>query len=281
MNCEEAIKLMDGYLDGELDPITNQAIEQHLRSCRNCEQAYETHGALVRAIGSAAPYYKAPEELRERIQSSLREEIAERPTRNVVRDVRQVFRRNQPELRTSLWGTPWNWLGLAGLGLAAAIIFAAIITLNLVPRLQRPGADQFLATQLIASHVRSLMANHLTDVASSDQHTVKPWLDAKLDFAPPVVDLSQQGFPLIGGRLDYLDNRPVAALVYQRRKHLVNLFVWPAGPGAEKTMNTISRQGYHLLHWLDSEFNYWAVSDISEKELQEFQQLFEQQIASH
>src|SRR5206468_2034169 len=89
-------------------------------------------------------------------------------TRNVVRDVRQVFRRNQPELRTSLWGTPWNWLGLGGLGLAAAIIIAAIITLNLVPRLQRPGADQFLATQLIASHVRSLMANHLTDVADSD-----------------------------------------------------------------------------------------------------------------
>src|SRR5213079_1293668 len=89
MNCEEAIKLMDGYLDGELDPLTSQTIEQHLRDCRNCEQAYETHGALVRAIGSAAPYYKAPAELRERIQSSLREEIAERPTRNVVRGVRQ------------------------------------------------------------------------------------------------------------------------------------------------------------------------------------------------
>src|SRR5438552_201769 len=131
MNCEEAIKLMDGYWDGELDPITNQAIEQHLRSCRNCEQAYETHGALVRAIGSAAPYYKAPAELRERIQSSLREEIAERPTRNVVRDVRQVFRRNQPELRTSLWGTPWNWPGLAGLGVAAAISFCIGLTRTL------------------------------------------------------------------------------------------------------------------------------------------------------
>src|SRR6266704_3962130 len=190
MNCEEATKLMDGYLDGELDPVTSQAIEQHLRECRNCEQRYMANRALIHAIGSAMPYYKAPTELRERIQSSLRAEIAERPMRNVVRDVRQVFRRNQPELRTSLWGTPWNWLGLAGLGLAAAIIFAAIITLNLVPRLQRPGADQFLATQLIASHVRSLMANHLTDVASSDQHTVKPWLDAKLDFAPPVVDLT-------------------------------------------------------------------------------------------
>src|SRR5207244_6712955 len=120
----------------------------------------------------------APEELREQIQSSLREEIAERPTLNVVRDVRQVFRRNQPELRTSLWGTPWNWLGLAGLGLAAAIIFAAIITLNLVPRLQRRGADQFLATHLIASHVRSLMSDPLTDFASSSQPTVLPLLDA-------------------------------------------------------------------------------------------------------
>src|SRR5439155_6281842 len=142
----------------------------------------------------------------ERIQSSLREEIAEQPMRNVVGDSQVLFRRRQPELRTVFWGTPWNWLALV-----AAIIFAAIIVLNVVPRWQRPGADQFLATQLIASHVRSLMASHLTDVASSDQHTVKPWLDAKLDFAPPVVDLSSEGFPLVGGRLDYLDNRPVAA----------------------------------------------------------------------
>ncbi|PYK59436.1 MAG: anti-sigma factor [Verrucomicrobia bacterium] len=281
MNCEEAIKLMDGYLDGELDPITSQTIEQHLRDCRNCEQAYDTHRALVRAIGSAVPYYKAPAELRERIQSSLREEIVERPTRNVVRDVRQVFRRNQPELRTSLWGTPWNWLGLAGLGLAAAIIFAAIITLNLVPRLQRPGADQFLATQLIASHVRSLMANHLTDVASSDQHTVKPWLDAKLDFAPPVVDLSSEGFPLVGGRLDYLDNRPVAALIYQRRKHFINLFVWPAGSDSAKTTKAMSHQGYHLLHWVKADFNYWAVSDVNANDLQTFKHLFEEQVAPH
>src|SRR5437762_7897062 len=281
MNCEEAIKLMDGYWDEELDPITNQAIEQHLRSCRNCEQAYETQSALVHAIGSVVPYYKAPAELRERIQSSLREEIAERPTRNVVRDVRQVFRRNQPELRTSLWGTPWNWPGLVGLGVAAAIIFAAIITLNLVPRLQRPGADQFLATQLIASHVRSLMANHLTDVASSDQHTVKPWLDAKLDFAPPVIDLSSEGFPLVGGRLDYLDNRPVATLVYQRRKHFINLFVWPATSDATRSTKAISRQGYQLLHWVDSDFNYWAVSDVNANDLQTFKQEFEVQTSHH
>jgi len=276
MNCEEAAKLMDGYLDRELDPITSQTIEQHLRECPKCDQAYKIHGSLIHAIGNATPYYKAPAELRERIQSSLRDEIAELPTRDVARDTQPLFPRRQPRPRAILWETSWNWLALA-----AAIIFAAIIALTLVPRWQRPGADQFLATQLIASHVRSLMASHLTDVASSDQHTVKPWLDAKLDFAPPVVDLSSEGFPLVGGRLDYLDNRPVAALIYQRRKHFINLFVWPAGAGTERAMKTISRQGYQLLHWIDSEFNYWAISDISEKELQEFKQLFEGQIASH
>jgi anti-sigma factor RsiW len=276
MNCEEATKLMDGYLDGELDPITSQTIEQHLRECHKCDQAYKTHGSLIRAIGNATPYYKAPAALRERIQSSLREEIAERPTRNVARDSQVLFRRRQPELRTILWGTPWNWLGLA-----AAIVFAAIIAWNVLPRLQRPGAEQFLATQLIASHVRSLMANHLTDVASSDQHTVKPWLDAKLDFAPAVVDLSSDGFPLIGGRLDYLDNRPVAALIYQRRKHFINLFVWPAAPDATRTPKTITRQGYQLLHWVDSDFNYWAVSDVSDNDLQALKQQFEKQTPHH
>ena len=276
MNCEETTKLMDGYLDGELDPITSQAIEQHLRECHNCDQAYKTQRSLICAIGNATPYYKAPSELRERIQSSLRKETTEHPLRNGVRGAQVQFHKRQPEPRSILSEIPWNWLGLA-----AAIIFAAIIVSNVLPRLQRPGNDQFLATQLIAGHVRSLMANHLTDVASSDQHTVKPWLDAKLDFAPAVVDLSNEGFPLIGGRLDYLDNRAVAALIYQRRKHFINLFVWPAAPDETRTPKTITRQGYQLLHWVESDLNYWAVSDINEKELQEFKQLFEEQSVPH
>src|SRR5438477_2036148 len=262
MNCEEAMKLMDGYLDGELDPITSQAIEQHLRDCGRCDQAYKTHGSLIRAIGNATPYFKAPAELRERIQSSLREETTAHSVQNGVRGAQVVFHKRQPAPRSILSEIPWNWLGLA-----AAIIFAAIIAFNVVTRAQRPGPDQFLATQLIASHVRSLMANHLTDVASSDQHTVKPWLDAKLDFAAPVVDLSAEGFPLIGGRLDYLDNHPVAALIYQRRKQFINLFAWPASPGASKAQKTMSRQGYHLLHWVDADINYLAVSDVSDGEV--------------
>ena len=274
MNCEEAKKLMDSYLDGELDPIANQKIEEHLRECRNCDQAYKAHGSLIRAIGNGTPYYKAPAKLRERIQSSLREEIAKEPVRNVVEDFPPLFPTGQR--RTVPSAIPWNWLALA-----AAIIFAAIITFNLMPRLQRPGSDQFLATQLIASHARSLMANHLTDVASSDQHTVKPWLDTKLDFAPPVVDLSSEGFPLIGGRLDYLDNRPVAALVYERRKHFINLFVWPASSDAATAPKTITRQGYQLLHWADSDFNYWAVSDVNANDLQTFKQQFETRTPHH
>ena len=276
MNCEEAIKLMDGYLDGELDPITNQAIEQHfLRECDHCKEAYKAHGSLIGAITDAAPYYKAPAGLRERIQSSLRQEMGERPARNIAPDAQPAFSTTQPAPRTILSGISWNWLGLA-----AAIIFAAVVAVNLVPRLQRPGADQFLATQLIDSHVRSLMANHLTDVPSSDQHTVKPWLDAKLDFAPPVVDLTGAGFPLIGGRLDYLDNRPAAVLIYQRRKHFINLFVWPAEPNASRATKTMSREGYQLLHWVDSDFDYWAVSDVSANDLQTLKQQFEVQ-ASH
>src|SRR5207302_1917692 len=228
MNCEEATRLMDGYLDGELDPITSQTIEQHLRECDKGDQAYKAHALLIRSISDKAPYYKAPAGLRERIQSSLREEIAERSPGSVSRNIPSLFQSKPSERRAIPFGRQWSWLALA-----AAIVLAAIIAFNLAPRLQRPGADQLLATQLIASHVRSLMANHLTDVPSSDQHTVKPWFNGKLDFSPPVKDLTNEGFPLVGGRLDYLANRPVAALVYQRQKHFINLFIWPAteGPG--------------------------------------------------
>ena len=276
MNCEEITSLMDVYVDGELDPITSQKIEQHLRDCGKCEQAYEAHTALTHAISRSVPYYKAPIELRQRVHASLRGEVDDKPTRTVPRGSQLLVTRKQPEPRAVLFGMPWNWLGLA-----AAVILAAIIFSSSLPRLRQPTSDQFLATQLIASHVRSLMADHLTDVASSDQHTVKPWLDAKLDFAAPVVDLSGEGFPLIGGRLDYLDNHPVAALIYQRRKHFINLFAWPASPGASKAQKTMSRQGYHLLHWVDSDFNYWAVSDVSDGELQTFKRSFQQQIAPH
>jgi mycothiol system anti-sigma-R factor len=276
MNCQEIADLMDGYLDGELDALTSQKIEQHLRDCPKCEQAYEVETAMAHAISQAAPYYKAPPELRERIQVSLREAIGAPTSRGATGEDSLPVRRPEAVRRGVFFDMPWNWLALA-----AAIVVAAIVASSFLPRLRQPGADQFLATQLIASHVRSLMADHLTDVASSDQHTVKPWLDVKLDFAVPVVDLSSEGFPLIGGRLDYLDNRPVAALVYGRRKHFINLFVWPAASDEAKAPKTITREGYQLLHWADSDFNYWAVSDVNINDLQLFKQQFETRTARH
>jgi len=267
VNCKEVINLMDGYLDSELDPVTSQTVEQHLRDCPNCDRIYKAHGSLMRAIASASPYHKAPAGLRERIQSSLREEIAEQPIRDVSSEMPLRPLSKQSEPRTVFFGTQWNWLALA-----AAIIVAAIITFNLVPRL-RPGGDQLLATQLIASHVRSLMASHLTDVASTDQHTVKPWFNGKLPFSPPVPDPAAQGFPLIGGRLDYVENHPVAALVYQHRKHFINLFIWPSTRTSSTAKEPRTQQGYNTIHWNQGGMEYWSVSDMNQGDLGDFVQL--------
>jgi mycothiol system anti-sigma-R factor len=273
MNCEQATELMDGYLDGELDAVTNQEIERHLRECSKCSQTYELQRDLVRAVETSAPYFRAPAELRQSIQSSLRGAIATPPLGNASDQTRARPFSRRSERPAMVFTPQWSWLALA-----AAIIAAAIVAVNVVPRWQSSRGDQFLATQLIASHVRSLMASHLTDVASSDQHTVKPWLDTKLDFAPPVFDLANDGFPLVGGRLDYIENRPVAALVYQRRKHFINLFIWPAESVMTVANKTISHQGYQLVQWIDGEFNYWAVSDVSDGDLQAFKQAFEKQL---
>jgi anti-sigma factor RsiW len=276
MNCEEITRLTDGYLDGELDPIANQAIEEHLQSCLKCAETYSSHRALIRAMQTAAPYYKAPAELRERIHSLLGKEDGEplrRPTAELLPHPSLPEKIVRPSF---LKATPWNWLAIA-----AAVIFAAIIAFQFGSPARRGQEEQFLATELIASHVRSLMANHLADVASTDQHTVKPWLDAKLDFAPAVVDLAADGFPLIGGRLDYLDKRPVAALVYKRREHFINLFVWPSDAGTQDGTKELSRQGYQLLHWGASDLNYWAVSDVSADDLRLFRQQFAERTSPH
>jgi anti-sigma factor RsiW len=217
---------------------------------------YKNRQALQAVIRTDSLYQKAPAHLQKRIQSSLRR--ANRP--------RSIFRI-----------TPLRLLGVA-----AALLIAVMTTWSLINGLSAPSVDEPLAQAVLSSHIRSLMVNHLVDVTSTDQHTVKPWFDGKLDYSPPVVDLAQQGFPLVGGRLDYLNDRAVAALVYKRRSHFINLFIWPSTStfAPEGKVTAVTRQGYHLITWTKSGMTYWAVSDLEESELQEFVQLVQHQIPS-
>ncbi len=250
MNCEEIEALKHAYADRELDLVRATEIERHLSGCRACSQAYENIRALSAALKSSSLYFEAPAHLKKRIRASLGAENKNAPTPQ---------RSNAPTLS---W---WQWLKWA-----TPIAGTALIALLLATSFIRPSTDERLAQEVTASHLRSLMANHLTDVASSDQHTVKPWFASKIDFAPPVKDLSAQGFPLVGGRLDYLQDRPVAALVYQRNLHKINLFIWPATRSANTTEKPAVRRGCNLIHWNESGMTFWAVSDLNPAELREF-----------
>lgn len=253
MNCQEVRTVMDGYLDGELGPLHNREIEGHLQGCALCSNAYHAQQALQAAIRSSALYVKSPVALQQRIRSSLRQG------------------RNP---RFTLRAMPWRWAGIA-----ASLAAAAVLTWHLGLPLPGPAADDRLIREVTADHVRSLMVTHLMDVSSSDRHVVKPWFTGKLDFAPSVVDLTDQGFPLIGGRLDYLDDRAVAAVVYKRRDHVINLFIWPITHASFEDSRPVTYQGYHHLHWSHSGMSFWAVSDLNTRELQEFVRLLQTQVS--
>jgi len=265
VSCELTQRYVPGYLDGELDLVRTIEMETHLKGCPACAQELESLKALRAALQRSSLAYPAPAALRERIQSSLRAASG-----------------------TDVQESKWRWPSLNVWQLAGAFALLALISISgwqWTARLRAPSSDQQLAAEVFASHVRSLEASHLMDVASTDQHTVKPWFDGKLDFSPPVEDLASDGFPLVGGRLDYLEGREVAALVYQRRKHLINVFVWPGAPGSNASQarpaQTIEpRQGYNLMRWSGAGFQFWAVSDVSPQDLADFVHLLETRIAS-
>jgi anti-sigma factor RsiW len=259
VSCKLTQRFVPGYLDGELDLSRTIEMETHLRVCAECAQELERLQALRAALQRGSLAYAAPAALRERIQSSLRASSG-----------------------TDVQESKIKWPSLNFWQLAGAFVLLALISISgwqWTARLRAPSSDQQIAAEVFSSHVRSLEGNHLMDVVSTDQHTVKPWFDGKLDFSPPVEDLASDGFPLVGGRLDYLEGRQVAALVYQRRKHFINVFVWPSAAGSSSTQTIEPRQGYNMIRWSRSGFQFWAVSDVSAQDLAEFVRLLETRIA--
>jgi len=248
MNHDEAAKLLAPYQDGELDLATCLKLEAHMAECAICQQQLAQEKEFIDLIQSETPRFTASPFLKTRIQAALREE-------------------KSSISKVSWWHFSAAWI-YSGLAVATLVILAVGI-------FSTQGISE-LDQQAIANHVRSLQVNHLMDVASTDQHTVKPWFAGKLDYSPQVVDLGPSGYPLIGGRLDVLDNRNVAAIIYQRRKHYINLFIWPANtnPLHKRIYN---QNGYHALGWTKSGMNYLAVSELGEKEFGEFVQMIQEQ----
>jgi len=242
--CEKVL-LVQAELDGELDAAEAAALEAHRTQCPVCRAA-AAEITRARELVREAAYEPMPADVRARVVAGL----GLAPPQVVVRPA-------------SAWRRPW-WSGGLGFGFGA-VCAAALAFLVLIP------AESGLPEQIVSGHIRALQPGHLEDVASEDRHTVKPWFDGRIDFAPPVKDLAAQRFPLKGGRLDYLAGRPVAALVYQRDKHLIDLFVWPAADsGAAAAPTTALRQGYNLVHWTQNGMNFWAVSDVEPGQLKEF-----------
>jgi anti-sigma factor RsiW len=248
MNCQQAKPLIDAYADGELDAAGILELEKHIHDCPACALAWRNAQTLKKSLKQDALFFTAPMELRRRVQAELRLQV-------------------ETKSRWSFWN--WNWLTAVTTGFAT-ICLALLLTITL----NRPSSQQRLAQEIVSSNIRSLMANHMLDVVSTDQHTVKPWFNGKLDFSPPVKDLAAQDFPLVGGRLDYIGGHSVAALIFHRNKHVINLFIWPAQEKNLKPASLMPIQGYNVIHWSEADMTFWAVSDLNEKELMEFVQDF-------
>lgn len=244
MKCEEAEILIHALLDDELDAGHTRDVETHVASCKRCAAQLRDYRDMQGALSGAKLSFEAPADLRRRIDARLPAPAA------------------RPDRRSLLKGFA------GGVGLSSAI------AAGLVFAVMRTDQDSRIVAEVVSAHLRSLQADHLTDVLSSDQHTVKPWFNGRLDVAPPVVDLTTLGFTLVGGRLDYIDGKPIAALVYRRRAHIINLFVVEASNG-HRGATTETVQGFNVRRWSEPSFSLWAISDLNAEELEDFGRKFE------
>ncbi|HVJ40520.1 MAG TPA: anti-sigma factor [Dongiaceae bacterium] len=282
MDCDRIATLLNAYIDGELDLSGTLTLEGHLAHCRSCKEKHDRLANLTADLRNSLERYPAPADLRERMTLMLATRPLPQPALPpeargsdlvVVPMARQERDRGAGSRK---WGRR-QFLALAA-SIAGVAVVSGATTYWLMPHAEGHG----MAEEVVASHIRSLMASHLTDIASADQHTVKPWFDGKVDVAPTVADYSTQGFALMGGRLDYLDRRPVAALVYRHRAHLINMFACPvlAGEERETKPEALSIRGYNVLYWTAGDVTYWAVSDVAPADLQTFRNLVQEATAS-
>jgi anti-sigma factor RsiW len=248
MTCDEAEILLHALIDGELDAGHSRDVEAHVAGCPRCAAALADYREMSKAVAGANLHYRAPLALRRRIEASLpqAQPQASAPSR------RSVIR-----------------------GFAMGSAMSALAATGLVAIVLRNDDEQRLLSEVVTAHLRSLQAGHLIDVVSTDQHTVKPWFNGKLDVSPPVIDLTTQGFTLIGGRLDYVDARAIGAVVYRRRQHVINLFVAQTANTESRPAKMETMQGFNVRRWSEQGMNFWAVSDIGPDELAEFGDKFE------
>jgi anti-sigma factor RsiW len=251
MTCDEAEILLHALIDGELDAGHAREVEAHIATCPSCAAKLADYRRMNQQVAAADLRYTAPASLRQRIDAALPKAA---PASNVT---------PMPSRRGVLRGFA---LGSAVSAIAATGLFAIVL---------RSDDEQRIESEVVSAHLRSLQAGHLIDVVSSDQHTVKPWFNGKLDVSPPVIDLTAQGFTLIGGRLDYVNERAIGAVVYKRRAHVINLFVAQTSNTEPRAATIDNVQGFNIRRWRDHGLNYWAVSDIGADELAEFGDKFE------
>jgi anti-sigma factor RsiW len=250
MNCPETRESLSAYVDGELPPERAAEMAEHLSSCGECAHEYEHVLNTVRTLRDELVRHRAPDVLRARVRAALREEQVAPAARLM------------PTPRRG-WRVPWHVVA------AALVVAVASSGITLLARGGR-SSNSLLADEVLTSHIRSLMPEHLTDIRSSDQHNVKPWFNGRLDFSPAVPRLEEQGFPLLGGRVDYLHGRPVAVAVYGRRQHVINVFSWPDDADGAAAPAQEARHGYNLQRWRRDGMEFWAVSDLNAAELRQF-----------